>query len=95
MREDDASIAVRGTGRFADNGSVPLRALARFTPYVFVCRDDLPRSNAYQLAETVAEQWPQIGAALPEGARDPRPASSGPLPIHPGANEYYADHPRP
>jgi TRAP-type uncharacterized transport system substrate-binding protein len=94
MREDDAWTALSGTGRFADNGNVPLRTLAQLDKYVFVCRDDLPRPSAYRLAETLAEQWPQIGAALPNGARGPRPASSARIPVHPGANEYYEDHPQ-
>lgn len=92
MRENDAWTALSGTGPFADNGNVPLRTLAQLDAYVFVCRDDLPRPSAYRLAETLAEQWPQIGAVLPNGARGPRPASSARIPVHPGANEYYEDH---
>jgi TRAP-type uncharacterized transport system substrate-binding protein len=92
MREEDASEAFGGAGRFADNGKVPLRALAQFGPYVFVCRDDLPRANAYQLAETIAEQWRTIEDGLVVGAASPKPLSSVRIPIHVGALEYYEDH---
>ena len=91
MREEDASAAFAGSGRFADNGKVPLRALAQFGPYLFVCRDDLPKSNGHQIAETIAEQWTAIGAKLVAGAPGPKPLSSVRIPIHPGALEYYED----
>ena len=94
MREEDAWIALRGTGRFADNGKVPFRTLAQFDAYVFVCRDDLPNAIAYQVAETLSEQWTEVGAAAPNGARGPKPASAARIPLHPGAQEYYEDHPQ-
>jgi TRAP-type uncharacterized transport system substrate-binding protein len=93
MREEDAAAAFRGAGRFADNGAIPLCGLAQFGSHLFVCRDDFPRPNAYQLAETLAKQWQDVDPALPSRARGPKPISSGPVPIHPGALEYYADHP--
>ena len=93
MREEDATAAFRGAGRFADNGTIPLRALAQFGSHLFVCRDDFPQPNAYQLAETLAEQWQDVRLALPSRTRGPKPISSGPIPLHPGALEYYADHP--
>jgi TRAP-type uncharacterized transport system substrate-binding protein len=89
IREEDASVAFEGKGRFADNGKVPLRALAQLGPYLFVCRDDLPTPTGYQLAETIAEQWKGIDAELVNGARDPKPISSVRIPVHPGALEYY------
>jgi TRAP-type uncharacterized transport system substrate-binding protein len=91
MREEDASAAFGGSGRFADNGRVPLRVLAQFGPYLFVCRDDLPKPNAYQIAETIAEQWRAIDATLTSGAPGPTPLSSVRIPIHAGALEYYED----
>jgi TRAP-type uncharacterized transport system substrate-binding protein len=94
MREEDAWMAFRGTGRFADNGNVPLRTLAQCDAYFFVCRDDLPNAIAYQVAETLSEQWTEVGAAAPNGARGPRPASAARIPLHPGALEYYEDHPQ-
>jgi TRAP-type uncharacterized transport system substrate-binding protein len=91
MRDHHASAAFGGSGRFADNGKVPLRALAQFGPYLFVCRDDLPKANGYQIAETIAEQWRAIDAKLVAGAPGPKPLSSVPIPIHSGALEYYDD----
>jgi TRAP-type uncharacterized transport system substrate-binding protein len=93
MREEDAAAAFRGAGRFADNGTIPLRALAQVGSHLFVCRDDFPKPNAYQLAETLADQWQSVDPALPSRARSSKPVSSGPIPIHPGALDYYADHP--
>jgi TRAP-type uncharacterized transport system substrate-binding protein len=89
MHEEDASVAFEGTGRFADNGNVPLRALAQLGSYLFVCRDDLPTPTGYQLAETIAEQWQEIDVKLVNGARGPKPISSVRIPVHPGALEYY------
>jgi TRAP-type uncharacterized transport system substrate-binding protein len=89
MREEDASMAFGGTGRFADNGKVPLRALAQLGPYLLVCRDDLPTAVGYQLAETIAEQWKSIDAELVNGTRGSNPISSLSIPVHPGALEYY------
>jgi TRAP-type uncharacterized transport system substrate-binding protein len=91
MREEDASAAFGGAGRFADNGKVPLRALAQFGAYLFVCRDDLPKPNGFQIAETIAEQWRAIDAKLVAGASGPKPLSSVRIPIHSGALEYYED----
>lgn len=93
MREEHALAALDGAGRFADNGKIPLRALAQFGPYVFVCRDDLPRPPGYQIAETIAEKWQEVDAKLVSASPSPRPVSSLRIPIHPGALEYYADHP--
>jgi TRAP-type uncharacterized transport system substrate-binding protein len=93
MREDDAWAASRGAERFKDNGSVPLRTLAELGAHVFVCREDLPEAAAYRLAETIAQQWAEIGAAVPNRARGPKPAPPVRIPVHPGANEYYEDHP--
>jgi hypothetical protein len=93
LREDDAAAAFMGIGRFADNGKVPLRALAQCGAYVFACRDDLPRSNGYQIAETITERWKEIDSKLVNGAANPRPISSMRIPVHTGAVEYYEEHP--
>jgi TRAP-type uncharacterized transport system substrate-binding protein len=93
MREEHAVAALAGAGRFADNGKVPLRALAQFGPYILVSRDDLPRSNGYQIAETIAEKWKEVDPRPVNGSGSPRPVSALQIPIHPGALEYYEDHP--
>jgi TRAP-type uncharacterized transport system substrate-binding protein len=93
MREEHALAALAGAGRFADNGKIPLRALAQFGPYVFVCRDDLPRPHGYQIAETITEKWKEVDAKLVSESPSRRPVSSLRIPIHPGALEYYTDHP--
>jgi len=94
LREEDAAAAFMGAGPFADNGKVPLRALAQCGAYVYACRDDLPRSNGYQIAETIAERWKEIDSRLVNGSPNPQPTSSMPIPIHAGAFEYYEDHPQ-
>ena len=93
LREEDAAAAFMGIGRFADNGKVPLRALAQCGAFVFACRDDLPRSNGYQIAETITERWKEIDSTLMNGAATPRPILSLRSPIHSGAVEYYEEHP--
>ena len=93
LREEVAAAAFMGIDRFADNGKVPLRALAQCGAYIFVCRDDLPRSNGYQIAETIVEKWKEIDSRLVNDSPSPRPISSVRIPIHSGALEYYEDHP--
>ena len=94
LHEQDAAAALMGVGAFADNGKVPVRALAQCGAYVFACRDDLPRSNGYQIAGTMTERWSEIDARLVNGSPNPRPPSSMRIPIHVGAFEYYEDHPQ-
>lgn len=94
LRQSDAYAAFVGTGQFADNGKVPLRALAQLGSYLFVCREDLPKANAYQIVEAVADNWVAIDASLVNGSRSPRPTESTRIPVHPGALEYYQDHQR-
>ena len=94
LREEDAAAAFMGAGRFADNGKVPIRALAQCGPYVYACRDDMARSNGYQIAETITERWKEIDSRLVNGSPSPRPSLSMRIPVHPGALEYYEDHPQ-
>ena len=54
----------------------------------------MPRSNGYQIAETIVERWKEIDAILVNGSPSPRPSSSMRIPVHPGALEYYEDHPQ-
>jgi len=92
MREREAYAALVGQAPYADNGAVRLRALGVLGEHVFVCRDDLPNGSAYMLTEALAERWRDIDPALVREARDPRPASTLTIPVHPGALEYYRDH---
>ena len=94
LHEQHAVAALMGVGAFADNGKVPLRALAQCGAYVFACRNDLPRSNGYQIAETITERWSDIDARLVNGAPNPRPTAAMRIPTHAGAFEYYEEHPQ-
>jgi TRAP-type uncharacterized transport system substrate-binding protein len=93
MHERDAVAAFTGEAPYADNGALRLRALAVIGQQVFVCRDDLPNASAYMLVEALAERWADIDPALVRAAPDLRPAKILPIPLHPGALEYYRDHP--
>lgn len=92
LREREAYAALAGEGRYAQGGSVALRALAVLGEYVFVCRDDLPNASAYMLTEVLAESWREIDPALVGAAKSPRPGGTLPVPLHPGALQYYRDH---
>lgn len=90
--EDRAHAAASGAQGLP--GAIPLRSLAQLGPYLLVCREDFPRANAYQIAETLAEGWREIVEPA-AGAGGPRPSPSARVALHPGAGEYYADHPAP
>ncbi|MGB8338850.1 MAG: TAXI family TRAP transporter solute-binding subunit, partial [Burkholderiales bacterium] len=81
-----------GAEPYADNGKVPLRALASLDNYLFVCREDLPQQSAHMLTEALEERWKDMASALPEQAKSPKPSESSRIPLHPGAVEYYREH---
>jgi len=93
LRGRDAYAAFAGERPYGDSGALPLRALAALGEYLFVCRDDLPAARAYMLAEALAERWRDIDPALVRRASGPRPRDPLAIPLHPGAQEYYRDHP--
>jgi hypothetical protein len=87
----DARAALEGAGPFAEEGPLPLRALAVLGDYVLVCRDDFPPGNAYKIARTLAEQAARLA---------PRPVLSfadgaAPIPAHAGVVEYTERAPKP
>lgn len=82
-----ASGALGPTG-----GGIPLRTLAQLGGYLLVCRTDFPPANAYQIADALTEGWAEISGAMGEAA-GPRPSPSVRVPLHPGAREYYDEHP--
>lgn len=86
-------IAVLRESRYAARDGFALRALAVLGEHVLVCRDDLPKASAYLLAETLDEGWGELDAGLLRAAHGPRPAGTLSIPLHPGALEYYRDHP--
>lgn len=92
LREDYAYAAYAGVERFADNGKVPLRALANLGAHLFVCRDDMPQPIAHQIAEAVAENWRRFDPTLVGIAASPEPLRSTRIPAHPGAAEYYLEN---
>lgn len=92
LREGEAYAALAGEGRYAQGGGIALRALAVLGEYVFVCRDDLPKASAYMLTEALAEGWRDLDPALVGAAKSPRPGGTLPIPLHPGALQYYRDH---
>jgi TRAP-type uncharacterized transport system substrate-binding protein len=92
--ESAAHAAASGAPGFADGSAIPLRSLAQIGPYLLVCREEFPRANAYQIAETVARWWGEIVEPTAQAA-GPRPSASARVALHPGAGEYYADHPTP
>jgi TRAP-type uncharacterized transport system substrate-binding protein len=93
LRERDAYAAAAGQAPYADSGAPRLRALAVLGDYVLVCRDDLPAPSAYMLTEALAEHWRDLDPALVRAVPGPRPRGTLAIPLHPGALEYYRDHP--
>jgi TRAP-type uncharacterized transport system substrate-binding protein len=93
LRERDAHAAFAGAPPYADNGALPLRALAVLGEFLFVSRADLPNASAYMLTEALAARWSDIDPALLGAVPGPRPAGALVIPLHPGALEFYHDHP--
>lgn len=91
LHERDAHAAFAGEPPYAGS-ALPLRVLAAIGPHVFVCREDLPDASAYMLVEALAGSWQDLEPALVHEARDPRPATTLKIPLHPGALDYYRDH---
>ncbi len=92
---DDAFQAFQGSGRFQEDGAVPLRTLAIFGPYLLVCRDDFSKEQAYRIVKTLTDHWDEL--AIPEAARGAAsgPPRGSPLPFHPGALDFYEGRPIP
>jgi hypothetical protein len=93
LREPDARAAFAGAPPYGDNGALPLRALAVLGEFLFVSREDLSNASAYMLAEALAARWGEIDPALVGAAPGPRPAGAPWVPLHPGALEFYSEHP--
>jgi TRAP-type uncharacterized transport system substrate-binding protein len=83
----DARAALEGTGPFAEEGPLRLRALAALGSHLLVCRDDLPGAKAYDIARTLAEH----GRTLPIPVPDPVPAGAPalPIPLHAAVLDYF------
>lgn len=93
VAEPDASAAATGSRVVSNGGPLPLRALAQLGPYLLVCRAEFPAANAYQIAEALAERWPELADPATGALAGPRPAGSPRVALHPGARAYYEDHP--
>ena len=90
VRDIDAKEGLDGSGRFAEDGPTPLRSIARIGAYVLVTREDFERSHAYLIAQMIEHKWSELNSFAGINQR-PVPAATAPVPIHPGAAEYYAD----
>ena len=86
-------VALAREELFTRSDAPELRALAALGEQVLVCREDLPKPSAYLLASALAEGWGELDAKLIGASRGPRPAAALSIPLHPGALEYYRDHP--
>lgn len=91
VHEADAHAAATGAQGLAAGGKIPLRSLAQIGPYLLICRAEFPRANAYQIAESLAEEWREIFQPTVDAA-GPRPLASVRVALHTGAREYYDDH---
>ena len=78
----DTRAAYEGSGRFAAEGALPVRALAVLGPHVLVCRKDFPAAKAQAIASTLAEHGRSEGAA---------PNGTPPIPFHAGIPQAFAD----
>ncbi len=92
FNETDAYAVLSGAEPYADNGKVPLRAIASLGDYLFICREDLPSQSAHMLTEVLADKWNELKSVVVEKSKSPKPAEASRVPLHPGALEYYKEH---
>jgi len=79
----EALEALEGRGRFADDGKVPLRALAVVGGDLLVVLESCARQRAHAIAQALVESREKPLA----DKRSLR--GSSPIPFHPGAVDYY------
>lgn len=79
-----AVAAYEGRGRFADDGRVPLRAVAVLGGDLLVVLESCDRQRAHDLAQALAES-----RALGPLAEKPLLRGPAPIPFHPGALDYF------
>ena len=92
LSESDAYAVFIGAEPYADNGRVPLRAMASLGEYLFICREDLPPQSAQMLTEALANNWKDLAAELVQKNKSPKPTEASRIPLHPGSLEYYKEH---
>jgi TRAP-type uncharacterized transport system substrate-binding protein len=92
LNENDAYAVLTGAEPYADNGKVPLRALAALGDYLFICREDLPPQSAQMLTEALADNWKDLASEIGQKTKGPKPAAASRIPLHPGTQEYYKVH---
>jgi len=80
----DASDALEGRRGFAQDGALPLRAVAVVGGDVLVVLESFARERAHAIAQALVES--RAGGPLAEKRSLRGPA---PIPFHPGALEYY------
>jgi len=84
----EALEAFEGRGRFADDGKVPLRAVAVLGGDLLVVLESCDRQRAHDMAQALAES--RDGLAGKPFLRGPAP-----IPFHPGALDYFEDRSAP
>lgn len=80
----EASEALEGRGRFAQDGKLPLRALAVVGGDVLVVLESFAPARAHAIAQALVES--RAGGPLAKKGSLRGPA---PIPFHPGALDYY------
>jgi TRAP-type uncharacterized transport system substrate-binding protein len=80
----EALEAFEGRGRFADDGKVPLRAVAVLGGDLLVVLESCDRQRAHDMAQALAESRDGVPLAEKPSLRGPTP-----IPFHPGALDYF------
>jgi TRAP-type uncharacterized transport system substrate-binding protein len=80
----EALEAFEGRGRFADDGKVPLRAVAVLGGDLLVVLESCDRQRAHEMAQALAESRDGVPLAEKPSLRGPTP-----IPFHPGALDYF------
>jgi len=87
MRPADAEALWRGAPPFPDYGPVALRSIVDLGDFLLVCRQDFAARHAWLIARTLDAAGERLDAPV-------APAAS-PVPLHAGAEAYFAGRPLP
>ncbi len=94
LSPNDAASLFAGRAPFAEYGPVPLRTIVALGDYLLICRDDFPALHAYLVAETLIENFAELGLEV-SSLEAGQTSAEAAVPTHRGARAYFDGGPQP